>query len=381
MLRENHVSRLLTSDNIIVCRHVVIDILVAHSGFCVVDTEFVERLKETYVRHNRSHYRIIIQLVALLEVCRRDVENLIAVHHVSEFINAQTAVGIAVVCETNIQSLFHNELLQSLNMRTARIAIDIRAIRFGIHHISLCSERIKHRSRNVPSASVGTVQTYLHPLKGMNAEGYQITDITIATLDIIYRTANRILRSVRRNSRLAVQEILNARDGCIIHLLAIAVDEFNAVIVIRIVARRNHDTTIKTVTLSDVGHGRSCRYVQEVSVGARRGNPCGKRVFQHVRRATCVLTNYDAPTAIGSTEVPTEEASYFKSMFRGEIHICLAAKAVCSEIFTHKFLFLEYKVQSTEYSCHPEHKPHGVVLCTQSVVRCQLYSVLCTLYS
>ena len=215
----------------------------------------------------------------------------------------------------------------------------------------------------------------------MNAEGYQITDITIATLDIIYRTADSILRSVRRNSRLAVQEILNARDGCIIHLLTIAVDEFNAVIVIGIMTCRNHNATVKAVTLCDVGHGGSSCYVQEVSVGARRGNPCGERVFQHVRRATCIFTNYNAPTAVGSTEVPTEEASYFKSMFRGEIYICLAAKAICSEIFSHKFLFLEYKVQSTEYSCHPEHKPHGVVLCTQSVVRCQLYSVLCTLYS
>ena len=70
MLGVNNVARLLTSDDIIVCRHVVVDILVAHSGLCVLNSEFVERLKQAYVRHHRSYNRIVVQLVALLQVCR-----------------------------------------------------------------------------------------------------------------------------------------------------------------------------------------------------------------------------------------------------------------------------------------------------------------------
>ena len=221
-------------------------------------------------------------------------------------------------------------------MRTAGIAIDVRAIRFSIHHISLGAEGIKHRSGNVPSTSVSTIQAHLHALERMYAQRNQVTDVTIAPLHIVNGATNRIFGSVRRNTRLAIQEVLNARNGCIVHLLTIAVDELNTVVVIRIVACRNHDTAIKAVTLRDVGHGGSSRYVQEVSICTRRGYPCREGVFQHVRRATRVLTNYDATATIGGAEIPTEEAPYLEGMFRREPYICFTTKAVCSEIFSHK---------------------------------------------
>ena len=58
--------------------------------------------------------------------------------------------------------------------------------------------------------------------------------------------------------QLAVDVVLDQQQGLLGHLLAVAVDQLDAVIVVRIVAGRNHNAAVEIVHASNVGHrGRS----------------------------------------------------------------------------------------------------------------------------
>lgn len=56
------------------------------------------------------------QLAALFEVTAVDIDDHIAVYHVSVLIHAETAVRIAVKGKTDIQAFLFHQLLQALDV-------------------------------------------------------------------------------------------------------------------------------------------------------------------------------------------------------------------------------------------------------------------------
>ena len=65
---------------------------------------------------------------------------------------------------------------------------------------------------------------------------------------------------------LAVDVVLHQQQGLLGHLLTVAVDQLDTVIIVRVVAGGDHDTTIKVIHASNVSHGRRSSNVQQVSV-------------------------------------------------------------------------------------------------------------------
>ena len=104
-------AALLTADAAAVFGHVLVHVFVADGGLGVADAQLVEGLVQTKVGHDRSDHRVVQQLAALLHVAAVDVQDVVAGDDITLFIHAEAAVSIAVVGKTDVQSLFHHELL------------------------------------------------------------------------------------------------------------------------------------------------------------------------------------------------------------------------------------------------------------------------------
>ena len=83
------------------------------------------------------------------------------------FIHTQATISIAVIGKAHVQTLFHHELLQALDVGGTCIVVDIQTVGLVVDDIGVCAQRIENGLGDVPGTAVGTVQTDLDPLKGV----------------------------------------------------------------------------------------------------------------------------------------------------------------------------------------------------------------------
>ena len=115
---------------------------------------------------------------------------MVAGDHIALFIHTQATVSIAVIGKTNIQTLLHYKLLQTLNVGGTCIVVDIRTVGLCIDDIGISSQSIEHRFSDVPGTAVGAVQTNLDPLEGIDSEADQVSHVAVTTGHIVHSAAD-----------------------------------------------------------------------------------------------------------------------------------------------------------------------------------------------
>ena len=75
--------------------------------------------------------------------------------------------------------------------------------------------------------------------------------------------------------------------------------------------------------------------MKKVGIGSRGANPCGEGVFEHIAREPCVFAYCDFAFSAFLIIICAEESADFIRVLDGEGDVCLAAKSVCAEIFSH----------------------------------------------
>ena len=110
-------TALLTTDTTAVLRHVLVYVLVAHSSLGVTDTLLIKRFVQTKVGHDSRNHSIGQQLATLFHIAAIDIQDMVSSDDITLLVHAQAAVGVTIEGKTNIQTLLHNKLLQTLNMR------------------------------------------------------------------------------------------------------------------------------------------------------------------------------------------------------------------------------------------------------------------------
>ena len=203
---------LLTADTAAVLSHILVNILVAHSGLSVTNALLVKSLIQAKVGHDRGNNSIGQQLATLLHVAAVDVQNMVASDDIALFIHTQATISIAVIGKTDVQPLLYHELLQALDVGGTCIVVDIRTVGLCIDDVGISSQRIEHRLCNIPGTAVGTVQTDLHTLERVDAQRNQVAHITVAAGHIVHRAANVFPVSERQLRPVLIENIEFAVD-------------------------------------------------------------------------------------------------------------------------------------------------------------------------
>ena len=341
-------SALLAAEAVAGLDHVLIDVLVADLGLLVLDAHLVEGLVEAEVRHDGGDDLVVEELAALLHVQAVDVQRVVAGDDIALLVHTEAAVGVAVVGKADVQALVHHELLQMLDMRRAAVGVDVVAVRLRVHDIGPGAERVEHGLRDLPGGAVGHIQAHLHVLEAVLAHGNQVPDVAVAAGHIVHGAAD-LLPLGNGDLDLAVDVLLDLEDGLLVHLLAAAAQELDAVVVVGVVGGGDHDAAVEVVHAGDPGHGGGGGHVHDIGVRAGGHEARAQRVLEHVGGAAGVLAD-DDPGLLAQTRavVPAEEAADLDGVLIAQALVRLAAKAVRAEVFAHAYS-LSFRSMSRKY--------------------------------
>ena len=222
-------------------------------------------------------------------------------------------------------------------MSRAAVLIDIRTVWLITDHISPCPKRIKHTLSNSRCASVCAVQSDFHIFKRTCSQGNQITNIAVSASHKVYRAPNIASRCQRQLFYLSIQICLNLRLHFGFQFISHPVDYLDSVVIKWVMARRNHDSAVKSLGTHHIGNAGRSRHMQQIRVRARSRQPCHQGILKHVAAPSCILPNYNLGFVVPSV-IPSEETPHLKGMFHRQIYICFSSKSVCSKIFSHNNL-------------------------------------------
>ena len=217
-------------------------------------------------------------------------------------------------------------------MRGATVHIDVKSVGRGVDHAHIGAQRVEHRLGHRGRRAVGAVETDLDALQRKVRARDERGNIAVAALHVIDRSANVVARG-QRNFALAIDVILDEFQHVLVHLKTVAVDELNAVIAKRVVARADHDAAIEAALHGLMRHAWRRDHMQHIGVRAARDQAAHQRCLEHIARATRVLAHDHACLALAvGTVIPTHKTADLVRMLYGQSNVGLAAKSVGAKV-------------------------------------------------
>ena len=166
-------------------------------------------------------------------------------------------------------------------MGGATINIDVEAVWSVVDNMRLGAQGVKNRASNTRSCAVSAIQANLQALQTKAAACNKAGDVAVTALHVINRAANGVT-GCQRYVKLAVNIGLYLFKDVLVHLVALFVDQLDAVIGKRIVRCGNHDTAVKGTVYYLVANTRRRNDVQHVRVSARSNQARDKRGLKHI---------------------------------------------------------------------------------------------------
>ena len=343
---EDDVAGLLAAQRVAVLAHAGIDVLVAHVGGDGLDAGLVEGLEQAEVGHDGGYHGVLDQAAVLGHVAAAYVEDEVAVDHVAVLVDRDAAVGVAVVGESHVEAVAHDEALEVLDMRRAGVDVDVESVGHVVGHIDIGAQRIEDWLRDAGGGAVGAVEAHLDALQREVGARDEVRDVAVAALHVVDRAADGIAGR-ERDLDLSVDEVLDLLEHVLVHLVALAVDELDAVVVVGIVARRDHDAAVEGAVDDLVAHAGRGDHVQHVGVrpaGDQTGYQCG---LEHVARAARVLAQHDAGLlALAQTVIPAYVPADEEGVLHVEALVGLTAEAIGPEVLHLNLLIRNAKAQN-----------------------------------
>ena len=223
-----------------------------------------------------------------------------------------------------------------LDVCGAAVRVDVVSVRFIVDDIGLRTERFEYALRDLPGSSIGHIKTDSHALESVFAHADEMADVTVPAIDIVDGPAD-LFAACRRDVQLPVDVIFDLEDRILIHLLTIAVQQLDAIVVIRVVRCGDHDPAVELIDPRDIRDGRRRGDVHDIGVGPTCHKACAERILEHVARSSGVLADQHLGLlALVRTVVPSEKPSNADRMLEVQCYIRFTAESICSEIFTHR---------------------------------------------
>lgn len=116
--------------------------------------------------------------------------------------------------------------------------------------------------------------------------------------------------------------------------MSISIHDLDSIVIIWIVAGRNHNAAVEIFCTDYICHTWRGGNMQQKCICSGCRNTGNQRILKHVTTTTYVLSDND-PSPVILVVIPAQVTSNFICMIRGQYFVCLTAKTVCSEIFSH----------------------------------------------
>ena len=146
-------------------------------------------------------------------------------------------------------------------MGGASIVVDIQTVRLVIDNVGICTQSIENALSDIPAGTIGAVQADLDTFEGIDTQRDQITHVTVASGHIIHSAADMLTMSERqlrpvliKDMEFAVNIVLHQQQGLLGHFFTVAVDQFDSVVVVGVVAGRDHNSAVEVIHTGNIRH-------------------------------------------------------------------------------------------------------------------------------
>ena len=177
MRQQDDVSALLTADDIAFVAHLLQHIAVAHGGDSCFHAVLLHILDKAQVAHYGNDRRILGQLTGVLQVFRKNGDDLVAVDLTPLFVYSQAAVCVAVKGHAAVQPVVHHVFCQLIKVGGAAALVDIAAVRIRADEAARRAQTRKQQPGCFTGRSVGTVDGDIQPRQVCADRLCQIIDI------------------------------------------------------------------------------------------------------------------------------------------------------------------------------------------------------------
>ena len=123
-------ARLFPTERISVFSHFFQDIAVTDSRDFRLAAHFLQGFMETDITHDRTDDGILFESAFGLQFHGTKEHDLIAVHILALFVDSQAAVGVPVISNADIGTVFQDRFFQTVEVGRTTVFIDVDAVRF-----------------------------------------------------------------------------------------------------------------------------------------------------------------------------------------------------------------------------------------------------------
>ena len=256
-------------------------------------------LEQAEIAHHRCDQGVIFQSALLLEVVCEQREQLVAIYQCAVLVHRQAPVGIPVERQPEVVAAHPHFARQLFNMGRTTVPVDVQPVRLGAEDGAFGPQPFKQLFRSDACAAVGTVDRQPHPRKPAREGGFQVIHI------IVRRPRRERDRPDLACGLDAVRTLPVKNDPFdllflfVTQLKARAAEEFNAVVFIGIVARREHHARLCAVPGYKISDRRGWHHADLDDICACAAKPCRDRRFEHIRRNPGVFADQEGRLAAG----------------------------------------------------------------------------------
>ena len=221
-----------------------------------------------------------VERAASLHVLGADRENVVAVDDGAVRRHREQSVGIAVMRERDVGAGLLQQLDDGLEMGRAAPDVDVRAVWLGVDGEHLGAQLLEGSRRRRARRAVRAVERHLEPRE---VDALR-TDRVDGVLDVALRSVLEHDRRLGRGNLLAAHlldnrlQLVFERVG---QLVAVRVEELDAVVLGRIVACRDDDAAVDVGLAREQGNCRRRDDSRDHGLAAFGADARHERVFEH----------------------------------------------------------------------------------------------------
>ena len=282
--------------------HQVDHVFIAYGSPLHHAARFLDRLVESGVAHDGRHDGVFLERPLAQHVQSGHGEDVVAVDQIPVLVHEQHPVGVAVVRNSQVRPVFPNLPADVSGMHGTALLVDVQTVRMVAVHEHFRSQFPQRTGGGFVSGAVGAIHHDAHPVQGHSARSGRFGVFDIAPQGVFDPNgfADFARAGMNRFDESPEDQFFDPVLDVVIQLVAVRLEEFDAVVVVGIMGGRDHDAGVGPEAPGHVGHSRGRQGADQQHVYPHREQSRSDGVFQHVAGKPRVLADDDLVFVLGA---------------------------------------------------------------------------------
>lgn len=352
MFAEYEVAALFPAEVVAAPEHFIDDVFVTHTSADDFATSLFDGGVESRVAHDGGDEGFFRKGAFGKHIQGGDSHDVIAIYQISAFVTKQDAIRVTIVSDPHVRAKFTDARVDVLGMHGAALFVNVRAIGLIGDDDDFRTQFPEHTGSGFIRRAVGAINHNAHSFKceASRERGFGLLDVSSQGVVYADGFANGTGGGANVLDLAAEDEAFDLRFNRVIQFVTVGAEEFNSVIVVRIMRGGDDNAGIGSETSGDVSHTGRGEGTNKENISAHGEDTGGNGVLQHVTGKTGVFANdYLMTTVATRTGFHVLEnmgggATQFERGFRGDrFNVGNAADTIGTEnllLFAHNRLKL-----------------------------------------